>query len=712
MCYSGSLRNTVIITTVLMLAINYQCAGKNEEGAVKMEFVRIPAGSFYMGSPSSEKDRDNNEGPVHEVRITKSFYIGKYEVTQAQWKAVVGTTLSQQRDKADFPWLLKGEGPEYPMYYISWEEAVEFCKRLGKEFRLPTEAEWEYACRAGSQTRFSYGDDPNYSQLGQYAWYYGESGNKTHPVGQKRPNAWGLYDVYGNVDEWCSDLCVLSGNYEGAGSVDPTGPAFAKSSLHVFRGGSWLDKPNRCRSANREGFPQNARCDIIGFRVVYTGRARDDKEVLEIALPERTANVAMISNKQFENRFQAIAGVVRDESGVPINDIHIQIIPTQGYILRDYAQGRFEICLRPSDPNTEMQGYHFFAQNEQRNLAVDVEIEKDTKALDVKLKPGVILAGKVVDPVGKGIEGATVAITELQTPDWSGRYLRWVKTDTEGKFEIKALPAGYDYFLLARKMHYLVGRTEVHSESVSDNRVDGVTIMLPRGKFSVSGVVVDANGKPVPNVWVYCTGKGQAGINSHTDAEGRFKADGIFKGQVDIIASVQGNDGGWLGGNVSVKAGATDVRIVLHSNAIPPPKGRTCFPTDTDVWVNGALVEISRVALGQTVSKLACAEKEASFGQVESIEEHIGTFACRDILLENGNRISVVDSHCFMLESGKWLAAQDLKDGLRLSTLNGTIAIKTVTTRTTPFVGHVYNLKVRNSDCYAVGQDGIIVRDY
>jgi len=207
-----------------------------------MQFVQIPAGSFYMGSPSSEKGRNEYEGPVHEVRITKPFYMGKYEVTQAQWKVVMGTTLSQQHDKAKSLWLLKGEGPEHPMYYVTWEDATEFCKRLGREFRLPTEAEWEYACRAGSRTRFHYGDDPNNSELDRYAWYYSKSDNQTHPVGRKKPNPWDLYDMHGNVNEWCSDRYVIISNYENAGSVDPTGPAFSKSFSCVYRGGSWLEK--------------------------------------------------------------------------------------------------------------------------------------------------------------------------------------------------------------------------------------------------------------------------------------------------------------------------------------------------------------------------------------------------------------------------------------------------------------------------------------
>jgi len=144
----------------------------------------------------------------------------------------------------------------------------------------------------------------------------------------------------------------------------------------------------------------------------------------------------------------------------------------------------------------------------------------------------------------------------------------------------------------------------------------------------------------------------------------------------------------------------------------PPPKGRGCFLADTNMWVDGTVVQISKVVQGETVGKLGCAALKASFGQIEKLEEHVGTFECRDIVLESGNRISVVDAHCFMLDSGQWIAAQNLRNGLRLKTLNGTVGIKSVITRAMPFVGKVYNLKVKSSDLYLVGEDAVIVRDY
>jgi prepilin-type N-terminal cleavage/methylation domain-containing protein len=142
------------------------------------------------------------------------------------------------------------------------------------------------------------------------------------------------------------------------------------------------------------------------------------------------------------------------------------------------------------------------------------------------------------------------------------------------------------------------------------------------------------------------------------------------------------------------------------------PKSRACFLADTSVWVGGALVKISKVATGQTVGKLHCAVLTACLKQVEKLEEHEGTFVCRDITLENGNRISVVDAHCFLLDSGRWVAAQDLKSGLKLKSFDGSVGIKSVVKRAVPFVGKVYNLKVKDGDRYLVGEDGVVVRDW
>ncbi|RJP18416.1 MAG: hypothetical protein C4527_29220, partial [Candidatus Omnitrophota bacterium] len=225
--------------------------------AKPLEMVLIPAGTFTMGSPSSEKDRDNDEGPQHQVTISKPFYLGKYEVTQAQWQAVMGTNPAK-----DY-----GVGNDYPVYNVSWNDCQEFIKKINGlkqgEFHLPTEAEWEYSCRAGTTTRFYWGNDLNYTEIKDYAWYYGNNNPRgTKEVGKKKPNAWGLYDMSGNVWEWCKDWY---GDYENNTHTNPTGPA--GGSYRVLRGGHWGDNARSCRSANRYGFSPGDADYLLGFRL-------------------------------------------------------------------------------------------------------------------------------------------------------------------------------------------------------------------------------------------------------------------------------------------------------------------------------------------------------------------------------------------------------------------------------------------------------------
>ena len=221
-------------------------------GGVTMEFVLIRPGSFMMGS---ERGGDDQK-PVHKVRIAKPFYLGKYEVTQEQWQAVMGANPSSFK------------GPKNPVEQVSWEDCETFLRKLGEKaggagFRLPTEAEWEYACRAGGTTEYCYGDDQ--AGLGEYAWYNDNSGGTTHRVGQKKANAWGLYDMHGNVWEWCSE----SYGSETEGEVsDPTRAAGGER--HTLRGGSWANDPSNVRTASPYPDTTGTRWSGDGVRAART----------------------------------------------------------------------------------------------------------------------------------------------------------------------------------------------------------------------------------------------------------------------------------------------------------------------------------------------------------------------------------------------------------------------------------------------------------
>ena len=224
---------------------------------VTMKLVLIPAGKFMMGSPESEKDRGSDEGPQHEVTISKPFYMGFHKVTQEQYEQVMDENASRIK------------GMSNPVESVSWHDAVEFCRKLstktGMAVALPTEAQWEYSNRAGTKTRFTFGDDAN--QLGDYAWFEDNSDGTTHAFAQKKPNAWGLYDIHGNVWEWCSDWYDEK-YYANAKNVDPAGPA--TGTFRVLRGGSWNHSPENCRSAFRNWYAPGFPDGTFGFRVVMT----------------------------------------------------------------------------------------------------------------------------------------------------------------------------------------------------------------------------------------------------------------------------------------------------------------------------------------------------------------------------------------------------------------------------------------------------------
>jgi len=224
---------------------------------VAMKFVRIPAGKFMMGSPDTEKGHRDDEGPQRGVTISKPFYMGVTEVTQSQYASVMGKNPS------------KFKAPRNPVEMISWNDATAFCTVLSKKtqrvVRLPTEAQWEYSYRAGTKTRFSFGKDDK--ALDAYGWYKGNSGGKTHPVGQKKPNAFGLYDMHGNVWECCRDW-YDDKFYAKARNVDPENTKATGEHTRVLRGGSWNHDPDGCRAALR-GWCDPSRLHYRhGFRVV------------------------------------------------------------------------------------------------------------------------------------------------------------------------------------------------------------------------------------------------------------------------------------------------------------------------------------------------------------------------------------------------------------------------------------------------------------
>ncbi len=242
-------------------------------GAKKLKMVLIQPGTFFMGSPSTEPGRCERDWPAHQVSITKPFYMGKYEVTQAQWLALMDKNPSKFRER-----------PNHPVEKVNWRACQKFIKRLNTldqgTFRLPAEAEWEYACRAGTQTPFFFSDevkdaeerDGFWEVADRYMWWAGNSDSDgAREVGTKAPNPWGLYNIHGNVWEWCWDR--WENPHPRAPQIDPQGPSFGWSLFslwrnHIGRGGSFRESAEHCRSAQR-GREQSFDYHFsLGFRIV------------------------------------------------------------------------------------------------------------------------------------------------------------------------------------------------------------------------------------------------------------------------------------------------------------------------------------------------------------------------------------------------------------------------------------------------------------
>jgi len=278
-------------------------------GGATMEMVWIEPGTFMMGSPMSEEGRNSDEGPQHQVTISQGFYLGKYELTQGQWEAVMWTT----------PWVGQERvipNPNHPAVYISWNDVQAFIHELNEAvgdslYRLPTEAEWEYACRAGTATRWSFGNDED--RLRDYAWYMDNARaigeDYAHSVGTKLPNPWGLYDMHGNVYEWVQDWY---GSYSSSARVDPTGPA--SDSTRVLRGGRFLTRARHARSAGRHNLSPIYQGIGIGARLLRMAEPVPSQEgaVISFADPNLEAAVREAIDKPEGDILQSDVAELRE----------------------------------------------------------------------------------------------------------------------------------------------------------------------------------------------------------------------------------------------------------------------------------------------------------------------------------------------------------------------------------------------------------------
>lgn len=253
----------IIITSLLsFLFLGCTNVQKNHDLRIaSMEFKYIPKGDFIMGTNQGSSDQQ----PAREITLSKSFWLAKFELTQAQWQEYMKRSIQEQRDLANPNWSLRGVGPQHPIYYVSWNECQELISKLnqhyseqipkGYKINLPTEAQWEYACQAQDGTKPK-GD------LSLIAWFDGNSDEQSHPVGAKNANAWGLHDMYGNVWEWCADRYD---HYDPKELKNPQGPR--DGDVHSSRGASWHEGAGDCYAAKRDWYSADGRLYNLGLRL-------------------------------------------------------------------------------------------------------------------------------------------------------------------------------------------------------------------------------------------------------------------------------------------------------------------------------------------------------------------------------------------------------------------------------------------------------------
>lgn len=382
---------------------------------IGMEFVLIPAGEFMMGAPSGEEGREDNEGPVHKVTIKEPFYLGKFEVTQDQWRKVMGSNPPGSK------------GDNYPVGFISWDYVQEFIEKLNemegtKKYRLPTEAEWEYACRAGKTTRYYFGDDE--SKLGDYAWYRENSDSKTHPVGQKNPNPWGLYDMHGNVLEWCQDS--WHDNYDSAPS-DGSAWEDGNRSYRVIRGGSRHCGTSYCRSAVRSYHGQGSRDGLIGFRVLM--EATDLTPNNEYTPTEEP----VINNNELNNNIntqQEVSQTFKDTDNTASYATANELV-TKGNELGNL--GRYDEAIEAYDKAIEIDPKFAIAWSNKGNVLgrsgrYNEAIEACEKAIEIDPKLAEAYQSKGISLIGLGrydeaIQALDIAIEmKPNNPNaWTGK---------------------------------------------------------------------------------------------------------------------------------------------------------------------------------------------------------------------------------------------------------------------------------------------------
>ena len=290
---------------------------------------------------------------------------------------------------------------------------------------------------------------------------------------------------------------------------------------------------------------------------------------MKIVLPKSTADPNITEESKSEIKppvRMAIKGTVRDNTGMPIDDVIMRIspFPSDYWSLRQYPEGRFE-AYQYDNYNSSLanrRDFHLYARHKERNLVACVEFNEDVNMLDIKLQSGAIFTGKVVDANGKAIHGTEIS---LHSPDWQIRPVHvTMKSDTEGKFEIKGLPLGHKYGVTARATGYCVNIIEFQTAEMPESRIEIDPIIMARGSFSISGVVLDRKGKPVADATVQCFIKEPVNIHTQTDANGRFTAYGIFEGPVHIDAHKREERTGllWYGQKDS-HSGATNVKVIL-----------------------------------------------------------------------------------------------------------------------------------------------------